>query len=189
MLWRPTRGSRRDDLGYDDIARAVSGIMLRFGGSSETPEGHAHLGTIDALGAYSLALGVAAALYQKSKIGRVWRPRRSLTALSGLLQIPIATTFQGGSHLTNPSVLMPRASAHWRAPTWRAVADSIMLNDLVSDLPRLARVDGLQGIAGAGQVGVPCRGDRTGHCTRMAVEIECARYWRGNLREHQCDTF
>ncbi|XUJ37468.1 CoA transferase [Bradyrhizobium japonicum] len=35
----PRRGSRSDDLGYDDIARAVSGIMLRFGGSSETPEG------------------------------------------------------------------------------------------------------------------------------------------------------
>lgn len=43
-------GPLTDQLGFDDLAQAVSGIMLRFGGSMETPEEHANLGTIDLLG-------------------------------------------------------------------------------------------------------------------------------------------
>ncbi|WP_038937040.1 CoA transferase [Bradyrhizobium japonicum] len=143
----PRRGPRSDDLGYDDIVQAVSGIMLRFGGSPETPEEHAHFGTIDALGAYSLALGVAAALYQKSKTGRVARPRTSLTALSGLLQIPYCYDYPGRRPFDEPAGPDAKGFSALARLYVASCGRSIMLNALESDLPRLAQVDGLQGIA------------------------------------------
>jgi crotonobetainyl-CoA:carnitine CoA-transferase CaiB-like acyl-CoA transferase len=45
----PRRGPKSDHLGYDDLAQAATGVMVRFGGGPDTPEEHAHFGTIDAL--------------------------------------------------------------------------------------------------------------------------------------------
>ncbi|PJG50650.1 carnitine dehydratase [Bradyrhizobium forestalis] len=140
------RGPRSDDIGYDDVAQAVSGIMVRFGGSPETPEEHAHTGTIDALGAYSLALGVAAALYQKSKGGRAGRPRTSLAALSGLLQIPYCYDYSGRGPFDEPAGPDARGFNALAQLYVAGCGHSIMLNGLESDLPSLARVDGLQGL-------------------------------------------
>lgn len=77
-------GPRTDYLGYDDLVQSATGIMLRFGGSMDTPEEHAHVGTIDVMCGFGAALGIAAALYQKSRTGVIGRPRTSLSALTGL---------------------------------------------------------------------------------------------------------
>ena len=37
----PRPGPRSDYVGYDDLVQAATGIMLRFGGSMDTPEEHA----------------------------------------------------------------------------------------------------------------------------------------------------
>ncbi len=84
----PRPGPRTGYLGYDDLVQATTGIMTRFGGSMETPEEHAHVGTIDVMCGFGGSLGIAVALYQKLKTGRTGRPRTSLSALSGLAQMP-----------------------------------------------------------------------------------------------------
>jgi crotonobetainyl-CoA:carnitine CoA-transferase CaiB-like acyl-CoA transferase len=69
-------GPRTNYLGYDDLVQATTGIMLRFGGTMDTPEEHAHVGTIDVMCGFGGSLGIGAALYQKLKTGRIGRPRR-----------------------------------------------------------------------------------------------------------------
>lgn len=143
----PRRGPRSDDLGYDDIAQAASGIMVRFGGSPQTPEEHAHFGTIDVLGAYSSALGIAAALYQKSRTGRVGRPRTSLAALLGLLQMPYCYDYAGRGPFDEPAGPDAKGFGPLARLYGAGCGRSIMLHALDSDLPRLARVEGLEGLA------------------------------------------
>ena len=57
----PQRGPKSDHLGYDDTAQAATGVMTRFGGGSDTPEEHAHFGTIDALTGYTACVALGAA--------------------------------------------------------------------------------------------------------------------------------
>ncbi|MDX8528524.1 CoA transferase [Mesorhizobium sp. MSK_1335] len=97
------RGPRTDYLGYDDLVQAATGIMLRFGGSMKTPEEHAHVGTIDVMCGFGAALAVAAALYQKQKTGKVGRARTSLSALSGLAQLPFCYDYKGRAPFDEPS--------------------------------------------------------------------------------------
>ncbi|MET4359061.1 crotonobetainyl-CoA:carnitine CoA-transferase CaiB-like acyl-CoA transferase [Bradyrhizobium sp. RT9b] len=77
--------------------------MLRSGGSSETPEEYAHVGTIDVMGGFSAAIGAAAALYQKARTGQAGRARTSLSALSGLLQIPFCYDYEGRGPFDEPA--------------------------------------------------------------------------------------
>ena len=139
-------GPRTDYLGYDDLVQAATGIMLRFGGSMETPEEHAHVGTIDVMCGFGAALGVAAALYQKLRTGRVGRARTSLSALSGLAQVPFCFDYQGRPGFDEPSGRDARgldaltrvyetASGHW-----------LLLGASERDMSRLEAVDGLGGL-------------------------------------------
>lgn len=82
------RGPRSDYVGYENHVQAATGIMLRSGGSAETPEEYAHIGTLDVMGGFAAALGVATALYRKARTDHAGGPRTSLSALSGLLQVP-----------------------------------------------------------------------------------------------------
>lgn len=98
------RGPRTGYLGYDDLVQATTtGIMTRFGGSMETPEEHAHVGTIDVMCGFGGALVIAAALYQKLKTGRTGRPRTSLSALSGLAQIPFCYDYEKRGPFDEPA--------------------------------------------------------------------------------------
>jgi len=140
-------GPRTDYLGYDDLVQAATGIMLRFGGSMETPEEHAHVGTIDVMCGFGAALGVAAALYQRAKTGAVGRARTSLSALSGLAQMPFCYDYRGRGPFDEPA---GREAAGYDALT-RVYAtgsgDHLLLSASEADLPRLVQVVGLEGLA------------------------------------------
>lgn len=142
----PRPGPRSDYVGYDDLVQAATGIMLRFGGSMETPEEHAHVGTIDVMCGFGGSLGVAAALYQKQRSGRVGRARTSLSALSGLAQIPFCYDYLRRGPFDEPS---GRDTVGYDALTrfYEAADGLFLLNATEADLERLETVEGLTGVS------------------------------------------
>ncbi|TPE44157.1 CoA transferase, partial [Amaricoccus solimangrovi] len=144
------RGPRSDYLGYDDLVQATTGIMPRFGGSIETPEEHAHVGTIDVMCGFGAATAVAAALYQKHRTGRIGRARTSLCALSGLAQMPFCYDYPNRPAFDEPSG--PRAmGTDALHHLYRARDRWLMLAATEADLPRFARVPGLEGLAASSE--------------------------------------
>jgi crotonobetainyl-CoA:carnitine CoA-transferase CaiB-like acyl-CoA transferase len=96
-------GPLSNNIGYDDLVQAATGIMTRFGGSLKTPEEHAHLGTIDVLTGFAGAFAVATALYKRRKTGETDIARTSLCACGQLLQVPFIYDFEGREHIDEPS--------------------------------------------------------------------------------------
>ncbi|CUB04494.1 CoA transferase [Marinomonas fungiae] len=90
----PLRGPKTDYIGYDDIIQANSGIMMRFGGS-ETPEEHAHVGTLDVNCGFAAGMGMALSMYHQLVTGQVSRVRTSLSAVTNMAQIPFMFDYQG----------------------------------------------------------------------------------------------
>lgn len=80
-------GPRSHHPGYDDTTQASTGIMSRFGGP-ETPEEHAHMGTIDVLGGIAGAFAAAIGLLQRQRGGSLRFVKTSLAAAGQLLQCP-----------------------------------------------------------------------------------------------------
>lgn len=141
------KGPRTNYLGYDDLVQAATGIMLRFGGLMKTPEEHAHVGTIDVMCGFGAALGVAAALYQKQVTGKVGRARTSLSALSGLAQIPFCFDYQSRAPFDEPSGPAARGyDALHRL--YRAADRWIVIAASEKDLSRFRSIEGLEGMAG-----------------------------------------
>jgi crotonobetainyl-CoA:carnitine CoA-transferase CaiB-like acyl-CoA transferase len=142
----PRPGPRSDYVGYDDLVQAATGIMLRFGGSMDTPEEHAHVGTIDVMCGFGGSLGVAAALYQKSRTGRVGRARTSLSALAGLAQIPFCYDYVRRGPFDEPA---GREAVGYDALTRFYVASDgfILLSASEADAARLEKVEGLEGFS------------------------------------------
>ncbi len=99
----PEYGPRSDTPGYDDLAQASTGVMLRFGGGFETPEEHAHFGTIDVLGGFCAAVAIGAALYQREITGEGDIARASLCAAGNLIQAPFMYDYQGREDFNEPS--------------------------------------------------------------------------------------
>jgi crotonobetainyl-CoA:carnitine CoA-transferase CaiB-like acyl-CoA transferase len=137
------RGTRTDYIGYDDLVQAATGIMLRFGGAMDRPEEHAHVGTIDVMCGFGGALAVAAALYQKHRFGRIGRGRTSLSANSGLLQVPFAYDFRGRGLFDEPSG--PEANGYGPLHRFYSTASGvyILLCAYETDLPRFREVEDL----------------------------------------------
>ncbi len=82
----PGQGPKSDHLGYDDLAQAATGVMVRFGGGMETPEEHAHFGTIDVLAGFCACVSLAAALERRNETGQGGIARASLAAAGNLIQ-------------------------------------------------------------------------------------------------------
>jgi crotonobetainyl-CoA:carnitine CoA-transferase CaiB-like acyl-CoA transferase len=143
----PLPGPRSGYLGYDDLVQATTGIMTRFGGSMDTPEEHAHVGTIDVMCGFGGSLGIAAALYQKLKTGRTGRPRTSLSALSNLAQIPFCYDYARRGLFDEPA---GREVAGYDALSRFYYTSSdrfVLLSAYEIDLPRLDLVPGLEGVS------------------------------------------
>jgi crotonobetainyl-CoA:carnitine CoA-transferase CaiB-like acyl-CoA transferase len=82
----PLRGPKSDHLGYDDLAQAATGVMTRFGGSMETPEEHAHFGTIDVLTGFCACVALGGALLRLRETGKGGIARASLAGAGNLIQ-------------------------------------------------------------------------------------------------------
>ncbi|MFZ5933803.1 CoA transferase [Pseudomonas sp. HS6-2] len=141
----PRRGPRTDYLGYDDLIQATTGIMLRFGGGMQTPEEHAHVGTIDVMCGFAAALGVATALYQKHRTGEAHRARTSLAALGNLVQIPFCYDYPRRGPFDEPSGR--EATGYSDLSRFYRTADGwIYLDADESDLPKFRSISELAGL-------------------------------------------
>ncbi len=99
----PATGPRSNHPGYDDLVQATTGIMSRFGGGMETPEEHAHFGTIDVLGGYCAAQAIGIALVKRARGGGGSLARSSLVAAGQLIQAPFMYDYPGREPFNEPS--------------------------------------------------------------------------------------
>ncbi|WP_396912206.1 CoA transferase [Mycolicibacterium sp.] len=96
------QGPRSEVPGYDDNVQACTGIMTRFGGA-ETPEEHAHLGTIDALAGFLGGAAAVIALLQQQRHGTSDVARVSLAAAGQFLQVPFMYDHPNRAPFDEPS--------------------------------------------------------------------------------------
>lgn len=99
----PRRGPKSDHLGYDDLAQAATGVMLRFGGGMETPEEHAHFGTIDVLTGFCACVALGAALERRQVTGKGGVARAALAAAGEMIQAQFMHDFVGRGPFDEPS--------------------------------------------------------------------------------------
>ncbi|NOD93767.1 CoA transferase [Ruegeria sp. HKCCD4884] len=97
------RGPKSDHLGYDDLAQAATGVMVRFGGGMETPEEHAHFGTIDVLTGYCACVALGAALLRLQKTGKGGIARAALAGAGNLIQAQLMYDFETRAHFDEPA--------------------------------------------------------------------------------------
>jgi crotonobetainyl-CoA:carnitine CoA-transferase CaiB-like acyl-CoA transferase len=99
----PMNGPRSNHPGYDDLVQATTGIMSRFGGGMDTPEEHAHFGTIDVLGGYCAAQAIGVALVNRARGYGGCVARSSLIAAGQLIQVPFMYDYPGRAPFNEPS--------------------------------------------------------------------------------------
>jgi crotonobetainyl-CoA:carnitine CoA-transferase CaiB-like acyl-CoA transferase len=104
------RGPKSDHLGYDDLAQAATGVMLRFGGGMETPEEHAHFGTIDVLTGYCACAALGGALVRLRETGKGGVARASLAGAGNLIQAQFMYDYEGRAAFDEPA---GRAALGW----------------------------------------------------------------------------
>ena len=140
-LGGPLAGPKTNYIGYDDIVQANSGIMSRFGGV-ETPEEHAHLGTLDVNCGFAAGLGMALALYHRDRTGQALRARTSLAAVTNVAQLPFAYDYAERGPFNEPSgreALGRNALSHF----YQTADGWLFLDADSSDLDALRRIPGL----------------------------------------------
>jgi len=116
----PRRGPKSDHLGYDDLAQAATGVMTRFGGGPDTPEEHAHFGTIDALTGHCACVALGAALERLRLTGKGGIARASLAAAGEMIQAQFMYDYDGRPSFDEPS---GRETRGW-GPFYRCYAAS-----------------------------------------------------------------
>ena len=108
----PHGGPWRQRPGYDDLVQAATGVMARFGGDLDTPEEHAHFGTIDVLAGLAAATATAFALYDRDRTGTISTARTSLAAAGQLIQAPYMISSAAGDEPSG-------RAARGESPTYR----------------------------------------------------------------------
>ncbi|MEN8983377.1 MAG: CoA transferase [Planktotalea arctica] len=154
----PKQGPKSNHLGYDDLAQAATGVMVRFGGGPDTPEEHAHFGTIDALTGLCACVSLAAALERRRRTGQGGIARAALAACGEMIQAQFMYDFEGRApfdepsgrevHGSGPFYQCYRAADGWMffaAPTERAAALSRVPE--LADLGDNAEADLAQALA------------------------------------------
>ncbi|KIC12186.1 cag pathogenicity island protein Cag17 [Leisingera sp. ANG-M1] len=99
----PMRGPKSDHLGYDDLAQAATGVMVRFGGGMETPEEHAHFGTIDVLTGFCACVALGGALLRLKETGKGGVARASLAGAGNLIQAQFMYDHEDRTPFDEPS--------------------------------------------------------------------------------------
>jgi crotonobetainyl-CoA:carnitine CoA-transferase CaiB-like acyl-CoA transferase len=99
----PNRGPKADHLGYDDLVQAATGVMTRFGGGPNTPEEHAHFGTIDVLTGYCACVALGAALERLRVTGRGGIARAALAACGEMIQAQFMYDFENRPPFDEPA--------------------------------------------------------------------------------------
>jgi crotonobetainyl-CoA:carnitine CoA-transferase CaiB-like acyl-CoA transferase len=141
----PATGPKTNYIGYDDIIQANSGIMSRFGGL-DTPEEHAHLGTLDVNCGFAGGLSMAVALYHRLKTGVTSRARTSLSAVTNLAQLPFCFDYVGLKPFNEPSGRAAMGE-HALSQFYKTRDDWIFIDASASELETLEKkVPGLGGI-------------------------------------------
>lgn len=99
----PKRGPKANHLGYDDLAQAATGVMTRFGGGPDTPEEHAHFGTIDVLTGYCACVALGAAIERLRVTGQGGIARAALAAAGEMIQAQFMYDYSGRTPFDEPS--------------------------------------------------------------------------------------
>lgn len=146
----PLRGPKSDHLGYDDLAQAATGVMVRFGGGPETPEEHAHFGTIDALTGHCACVALGAALVRRPRTGRGGIARASLAAAGQMIQAQFMYDYAGRAPFDEPAgreVLGwgPFYRCYRAADDWMFFAAPTLGRRALTMAPELAGLDALEG--------------------------------------------
>jgi len=134
----PGEGPRSGYIGYDDLVQASTGIMSRFGGSINTPEEHAHLGTVDVVSGVGGAAGVALALLYRERSGFASVSRTSLACNGMALQVPFMYDYSGRTAFTEPSGR--RATGEHALYRWYRCCDGYIFMATKGDDKALAAV-------------------------------------------------
>ncbi len=77
--------------------------MARFGGSLQTPEEHAHLGTVDMMAGYLGAFAALVGIHAAERRGAFTHVETSLAATAQFLQLPLMYDFEGRQPFDEPS--------------------------------------------------------------------------------------
>ncbi|MCJ8300176.1 MAG: CoA transferase, partial [Pseudomonadales bacterium] len=169
----PRPGPMSDYIGYDDIIQSISGIMSRFGGE-QTPEEHAHIGTLDVNCGFAAGIAMGISLYHKLRTGEVTRARTSLATVTNLAQLPFAFDYQGRAEFNEPSgrqTLGNHALSHF----YQCAQGWIFLDASRAELQQLAQIEGLAGIDEAGELAEFLRSAfKTDTATKWAVKLQSA---------------
>ena len=144
----PRRGPKSDHLGYDDLAQAATGVMVRFGGGPDTPEEHAHFGTIDALTGLCACVALGAALERRRLTGRGGIARAALAASGEMIQAQFMYDFNGRPKFDEPA---GRDALGWgpfyhcyqAADGWMFLATPTELGAALARVPELADLVGM----------------------------------------------
>ncbi|MCB1449359.1 MAG: CoA transferase [Nitratireductor sp.] len=152
----PRRGPKSDHLGYDDLAQAATGVMVRFGGGPDTPEEHAHFGTIDALTGYAACVALGAALERRKLTGKGGVARAALAGCGTMIQAQFMYDFDGRAPFNEPAGRQARGwgpfyHCYRAADGWMFFAAPTEKGTALAQVPELADLAGLgeDGLAAA----------------------------------------
>ena len=81
----------------------ATGVMVRFGGGMETPEEHAHFGTIDVLTGLCACVALGAALLARDRDGVGGVAHASLAAAGNLIQAQFMYDHEARAPFDEPS--------------------------------------------------------------------------------------
>lgn len=178
----PNPGPWSERVGYDDLVQAATGITTRFGGGLETPEEHAHFGTIDVLGGFCGALATAVALFTLARGGPAATARSSLVCAGQLIQLPFMLDFPGRGPFAEPSGRStlgygPRYRCYQTLDGW------IFFACAASDLARVLDEFGLPSDLADASV----QGSLVDVFARSPTDDVVARLWRLDVGAHRLE--